>query len=113
MTSWFWCLATDEDDPLDRFRVVRESLATARDLQQRDPRLLADLQEHSGLYETIWWFLVRAEKRRDRPMLNLIMSNVRGPGAVGLAGTPGGRPAVDRAAHRSDGPQLHRLELRR
>ena len=55
MTSWFWCLATDEDDPLDRFRVVRESLATARDLQQRDPRLLADLQEHSGLYETIWW----------------------------------------------------------
>ena len=88
MTTWFWCLATDEDDPLDRFRVVRESLATARDLQQRDPRLLADLQEHSGLYETIWWFLVRAEKRRDRPMLNLIMSNVRGPERLAWRGHP-------------------------
>jgi diacylglycerol O-acyltransferase len=88
MTSWFWCAATDREDPLDRFRIVRDSLAAARDLQQKDPRLLADLQDHSGLYETIWWFLARAERRRDRPMLNLIVSNVRGPEPLAWRGHP-------------------------
>ncbi len=88
MTSWFWCLATDEEDPLRRFQVVRESLATARDLQRRDPRLLTDLQEHSGLYETIWWFLARAEKWKGRPMMNVIVSNVRGPEPLAWRGHP-------------------------
>ena len=62
------------------------SAAPASDASARG--FVADLQEHSGLYETIWWFLVRAEKRRDRPMLNLIMSNVRGPDRLAWRGHP-------------------------
>jgi hypothetical protein len=88
MSSWFWSMATDEPDPLARFRAVQASLRAARDLQAQDPALLADLQEHSRTYETIWWFLGRAERDGERPMLNLIVSNVRGPEPLSWNGHP-------------------------
>lgn len=104
MSSWFWTLATDVADPLERFHAVQATLRTAREVHAEDPSLLADLQEHSRLYETIWWFLRRGERGGRRPMLNLVVSNVRGPAPLSWQG----HPVV---ALRSLGPLTGRLGL--
>jgi WS/DGAT/MGAT family acyltransferase len=88
MTTWFVRLGTDEPDPRDRFAAVRASLAAARSLQERDPALLHDLQEHTRLYDLIWRSLGVAERRKGRPTFNLVISNVRGPGPLAWRGHP-------------------------
>lgn len=88
MSSWFFALATDVADPRDRFAAVQASLRAGREVQQADPALLADLQEHSRLYESIWWGLARAERGGERPLLNLTVSNVRGPDPLTWQGHP-------------------------
>ena len=103
MTTWFLRLATDGDQPRARFHAVRDSLAAAREPQERPPPI-ADLQEHSGLYEVIWRFLARAERRKGRPMFNLMVSNVRGPDPLAWQG----HPVV---ALRSIGPLAGRMGL--
>jgi WS/DGAT/MGAT family acyltransferase len=104
MSSWFLSLATDVADPVERFSAVRASLRAGRDVQEADPTLLADLQEHSRLYELIWWGLRRAERDGRRPMLNIVVSNVRGPGPLAWQG----HPVV---ALRSLGPLTGRMGL--
>ncbi len=104
MTTWFVRLGTDQPDPRDRFAAVRASLAAARSLQERDPALLHDLQEHTRLYDLIWRSLGVAERRKGRPTFNLVISNVRGPGALAWRG----HPVV---ALRSLGPLAGRMGL--
>jgi len=86
MTTWFVRLGTDEGDPQARFAAVRASLAAARALQERDPALLHDLQEHTRLYDLIWRSLGLAERRKGRPTFNLVISNVRGPDPLAWRG---------------------------
>lgn len=104
MTTWFVRLGTDEADPRDRFAAVRASLAAARRLQERDPMLLHDLQEHTRLYDLIWRSLGLAERRKGRPTFNLVISNVRGPDPLAWRG----HPVV---ALRSLGPLAGRMGL--
>jgi diacylglycerol O-acyltransferase len=104
MTTWFVRLGTDEADPRARFAAVRASLAAARSLQERDPTLLHDLQEHTRLYDLIWRSLGLAERRKGRPTFNLVISNVRGPDPLAWRG----HPVV---ALRSLGPLAGRMGL--
>lgn len=104
MTTWFVRLGTDEADPQARFVAVRASLAAARSLQERDPSLLHDLQEHTRLYDLIWRSLGLAERRKGRPTFNLVISNVRGPEPLAWRG----HPVV---ALRSLGPLTGRMGL--
>ena len=104
MTTWFVRLGTDEAEPQARFAAVRASLAAARALQERDPTLLHDLQEHTRLYDLIWRSLGLAERRKGRPTFNLVISNVRGPDPLAWRG----HPVV---ALRSLGPLAGRMGL--
>jgi len=104
MTTWFVRLGTDEADPQARFAAVRASLTAARRLQERDPTLLHDLQEHTRLYDLIWRSLGLAERRKGRPTFNLVLSNVRGPDPLAWRG----HPVV---ALRSLGPLTGRMGL--
>lgn len=104
MTTWFVRLGTDEADPQARFAAVRASLAAARSLQERDPSLLHDLQEHTRLYDLLWRSLGLAERRKGRPTFNLVISNVRGPEPLAWRG----HPVV---ALRSLGPLTGRMGL--
>lgn len=88
MTTWFVRLATDEADPRTRFESVQASLGAARRLQDLDPTLLYDLQDHARFYGFTWRVLDIAERRKGRPTFNVIISNVRGPAPLEWRGHP-------------------------
>ena len=107
------CLATDEEDPLHRFQVVRESLARPRGTCSNATRAPC---RPAGAQRSLRDDLVvpgpgrEAEGASDDERDRLQCPR---PGAIGLAGPPGHRSEIDRAAHGSDRAQPHGVELRR
>jgi WS/DGAT/MGAT family acyltransferase len=84
LASWYVYLATDVADPVARLQAVARNTATARaTLRAKDLALQSDWQEQWLLWALFMGPLLRLMRRsRNRPVYNLIVSNVRGPSAA-------------------------------
>ena len=86
---WYVSLGTDIADPLERLPVVRNSLNAAREWATGDQELFAVWQDYYLLFGVMTLkTLALAEKLSGRPAFNAIVSNVRGPRPLSLAGCP-------------------------
>src|SRR3954453_5287991 len=86
---WYVSLGTDHADPLERLAVVRDSLNAAREWAKGDQELFAVWQDYYLLFGVMTLkSLALAEKLSGRPAFNAIVSNVRGPRPLSLAGCP-------------------------
>jgi diacylglycerol O-acyltransferase len=79
----FTTLATDEDDPLARVRRIHDATTAAKAVHsETDPRLQYDWWEFYPLWRAyVSWTRGLVQAIAGRPSYNLIISNVRGPGA--------------------------------
>ena len=80
-TSWMFCrLATDIEDPGERLGVVAESASLAKEHgAAMSPTLLQDWAEMAGQSLNAVMRLVRKIPLPERPVHNLVLSNVAGP----------------------------------
>jgi WS/DGAT/MGAT family acyltransferase len=86
---WYVALGTDIADPLARLAAVKESLDAAKAWAQGDQELFAVWQDYYLLFGKLTLkMLTVAEKVAKRPLFNAVVSNVRGPRALSLAGAP-------------------------
>jgi len=86
---WYVSLGTDHADPLERLAAVRDSLGAARAWATGDQELFAVWQDYYLLFGVMTLkTLALAEKLSGRPAFNAIVSNVRGPRPLSLAGCP-------------------------
>jgi diacylglycerol O-acyltransferase / wax synthase len=88
VTTLYVSLHSDVVDPEARLTEVQRSVAATRQVSQRDPRVLADLQRHPLLYRALIKGMEAAERRRQTPAYNVTVSNVRGPGPLSILGVP-------------------------
>jgi WS/DGAT/MGAT family acyltransferase len=88
VTSYGISLHSDVVDPFERLRAVRHDLRAVREQTTADPRLLPDSMRHHRLYELLVAGMHLQERRKGRPAFNLIVSSVRGPGPLVIAGVP-------------------------
>jgi diacylglycerol O-acyltransferase len=81
--NMFTTLATDEADPLERVRRIHDATTAAKAMHaDTDPRLQYDWWEFYPLWKAyISWTRGLVQRITGRPSYNLIISNVRGPGA--------------------------------
>jgi WS/DGAT/MGAT family acyltransferase len=86
VTSLYVSLHSDLADPGERLAAVRASLGATREATDRDPRLLPDWQRYPRLNHAIIRVMEFAERRQGRPAYNLIVSSVRGPDRLSIAG---------------------------
>jgi hypothetical protein len=86
---WYVSLGTDVADPLERLAAVKASLDAAREWAKGDQELFAVWQDYYLLFGVLTLkTLALAERVTGRPAFNAIVSNVRGPQRLSLAGHP-------------------------
>ena len=81
--NMFTTLATDEADPVARVRRISDATTAAKGVHaETDPRLQYDWWEFYPLWRAyVSWTRGLVQRITGRPSYNLIISNVRGPGA--------------------------------
>jgi WS/DGAT/MGAT family acyltransferase len=81
--NMFTTLATDERDPLARVRRIHDATTAAKAVHaETDPRLQYDWWEFYPVWRAyVSWTRGLVQRITGRPSYNLIISNVRGPGA--------------------------------
>ena len=81
--NMFTTLATDESDPLERVRRIHDATTAAKAVHaETDPRLQYDWWEFYPVWRAyVSWTRGLVQRITGRPSYNLIISNVRGPGA--------------------------------
>lgn len=86
---WYVALGTDIADPVERLAAVKNSLDAAKAWAQGDTELFAVWQDFYLLFgKMALKSLTAVERLSRRPAFNAVVSNVRGPGALALAGAP-------------------------
>jgi WS/DGAT/MGAT family acyltransferase len=86
---WYVSLGTDVADPVERLAAVTDSLNAAREWAKGDTELFAVWQDYYLLFGMMTLkALALAEKLAKRPAFNAVVSNVRGPRPLSLAGAP-------------------------
>jgi diacylglycerol O-acyltransferase len=86
---WYVALGTDIADPIERLIFVKASLDAAREWAKGDTELFAVWQDYYFLFGTVTLkALAVVEKVAKRPLFNAVVSNVRGPQSLSLAGAP-------------------------
>jgi diacylglycerol O-acyltransferase len=86
---WYVALGTDIEDPVRRMEVVKRSLDAAKAWAQGDTELFAVWQDFYLLFGKLALkSLTAVEHLSRRPAFNAVVSNVRGPRPLSLAGAP-------------------------
>lgn len=86
---WYVALGTEIAEPLERLVSVKSSLDAAKAWAQGDQELFAVWQDYYFLFGKVTLkMLSLAEKATRRPAFNAVVSNVRGPQQLSLAGAP-------------------------
>jgi diacylglycerol O-acyltransferase len=86
---WYVALGTDIADPIERLTAVKGSLDAAREWAKGDTELFAVWQDYYLLFGKVTLKILGVvEKVTKRPLFNAVVSNVRGPQALSLAGAP-------------------------
>ena len=86
---WYVSLATDVADPMERLAAVKDSLNAARAWAQGDAELFAVWQDYYLLFGKMTLkSLTVVERMVRRPLFNAVVSNVRGPRELSVAGAP-------------------------
>ncbi|HVT21718.1 MAG TPA: wax ester/triacylglycerol synthase family O-acyltransferase [Mycobacteriales bacterium] len=86
---WYVSLATDVEDPVERLAAVKDSLNAAKAWAQGDAELFAVWQDYYLLFGKMTLkSLTIVERLVRRPLFNAVVSNVRGPRELSVAGAP-------------------------
>lgn len=86
---WYVSLGTTHADPVERLKHVKESLAAARAWAEGDVELFAVWQDYYLMFGLITLkTLTLLERLAKRPAFNAVVSNVKGPMPLTLAGAP-------------------------
>ncbi|HEX3706340.1 MAG TPA: wax ester/triacylglycerol synthase family O-acyltransferase [Mycobacteriales bacterium] len=86
---WYVSLGSDIDDPLERLAKVKDSLGAARAWAQGDAELFGVWQDYYLLFGKLTLKALGVISRIvQRPLFNAVVSNVRGPRELSLAGAP-------------------------
>jgi diacylglycerol O-acyltransferase len=86
---WYVALGTDIADPIERLTAVKGSLDAAREWAKGDTELFAVWQDYYLLFGKVTLKILGVvEKVTKRPLFNAVVSNVRGPQPLSLAGAP-------------------------
>jgi WS/DGAT/MGAT family acyltransferase len=86
---WYVAIGTDVEDPMERLAAVRGSIDAAREWAKGDTELFAVWQDYYLLFGKLTLkALGVAEKLTHKPLFNAVVSNVRGPKPLSLAGAP-------------------------
>jgi WS/DGAT/MGAT family acyltransferase len=86
---WYVSLGSDIADPVERLVKVRESLGAARIWAEGDTELFSAWQDYYLLFGKLTLKTVSMIGRIvGRPLFNAVVSNVRGPRQLSLAGAP-------------------------
>jgi WS/DGAT/MGAT family acyltransferase len=86
---WYVSLGTDIADPLERLAHVKASLDAAREWAKGDVELFSVWQDYYLLFGVVTLkLLTLMERVTKRPAFNAVVSNVKGPRPLTLAGAP-------------------------
>jgi diacylglycerol O-acyltransferase / wax synthase len=86
---WYVALGTDVADPIERLAVVKATIDAAREWAKGDTELFAVWQDYYLIFGKLTLkFLGFVEKVTKKPLFNAVVSNVRGPRPLSLAGAP-------------------------
>jgi WS/DGAT/MGAT family acyltransferase len=86
---WYVAIGTDIADPMERLDAVRGSIDAARQWAKGDTELFAVWQDYYLLFGKLTLKILGvAEKLTHKPLFNAVVSNVRGPKPLSLAGAP-------------------------
>jgi diacylglycerol O-acyltransferase / wax synthase len=86
---WAVAIGTDIADPVERLAAVKTSINAAREWAKGDTELFAVWQDYYLIFGRMTLkFLGVMEKLTNRPLFNAVVSNVRGPQPLSLAGAP-------------------------
>jgi diacylglycerol O-acyltransferase / wax synthase len=86
---WYVALGTDVADPVERLAAVKSSIHAAREWSKGDTELFAVWQDYYLLFGKLTLkILTVVERVTKKPAFNAVVSNVRGPMALSLAGAP-------------------------
>jgi diacylglycerol O-acyltransferase len=86
---WYVAIGTDIADPVERLGAVRSSINAAREWAQGDTELFAVWQDYYFMFGKLALKLATvAERVTKRPLFNAVVSNVRGPKPLTIAGAP-------------------------
>ncbi len=86
---WYVSLGTDIADPLERLKHVKSSLDAAREWAKGDVELFSVWQDYYLLFGVLTLkTLSLMERLSHRPAFNAVVSNVKGPKPLTLAGAP-------------------------
>jgi diacylglycerol O-acyltransferase len=86
---WYVAIGTDIADPLERLAAVKTSIDAAREWAKGDTELFAVWQDYYLLFGKMTLkTLALVEKVTKKPLFNAVLSNVRGPKPLAIAGAP-------------------------
>jgi WS/DGAT/MGAT family acyltransferase len=86
---WYVAIGTDIVDPVERLAAVKDSIGAAREWAQGDAELFAVWQDYYLLFGKLTLkMLAVAERLSKKPLFNAVISNVRGPRPLSIAGAP-------------------------
>jgi WS/DGAT/MGAT family acyltransferase len=86
---WYVSLGSDVADPVERLAKVKDSLGAARAWAQGDAELFSAWQDYYLLFGKLTLKSLGVVQRiARRPLFNAVVSNVRGPQQLSLAGAP-------------------------
>jgi diacylglycerol O-acyltransferase len=86
---WYVSLGSDVADPVERLAKVKDSLGAARIWAEGDTELFGAWQDHYLLFGKLTLKVLGVISRIiRRPLFNAVISNVRGPRELSLAGAP-------------------------
>jgi WS/DGAT/MGAT family acyltransferase len=86
---WYVAIGTHVADPVERLTAVKDSIGAAREWAQGDTELFAVWQDYYLLFGKLTLkMLAVAERLSNKPLFNAVVSNVRGPKTLSIAGAP-------------------------
>jgi diacylglycerol O-acyltransferase / wax synthase len=86
---WYVAIGTDIDDPGQRLTAVKASIDAAREWGKGDTELFAVWQDYYFMFGKMTLKILGvAEKLTKKPLFNAVVSNVRGPKPLSIAGAP-------------------------
>jgi WS/DGAT/MGAT family acyltransferase len=86
---WYVSLGTDVADPVERLAVVKSTIDAAREWAKGDAELFAVWQDYYLIFGKLTLKLLGVVERvTKKPLFNAVVSNVRGPQPLSLAGAP-------------------------
>jgi diacylglycerol O-acyltransferase len=86
---WYVALGTDISDPIERLAAVKSSIDAAKEWAKGDTELFAVWQDYYLLFGKLTLKILSvAEKLSKKPLFNAVVSNVRGPQPLAIAGAP-------------------------